>query len=184
MKPDLNNIIKHLNTVNRHRIYVCIHCFRAGLYWRGLVHDLSKYSAEEFITSAAHYQGTRSPNESEREEYGYSKAWIHHKGRNKHHFEYWTDYSPVTRKLEPIKMPLTYVIEMFCDRVAASKIYMGTDYTDAAPLAYFEKGRAHRYIHDDTSRLLEKLLRMLKEHGEDYTFAYIRHLRKRSLGKA
>ena len=178
---NVKNIIGHLNTVNRHRLTVCRHCFKAGIYWRGLVHDLSKYSPEEFIPSAVRFQGNRSPNEAEREEYGYSTAWMHHKGRNKHHFEYWTDYSPETRLMEPVQMPLTYVIEMFCDRVAAGKIYNGDKYTDSSPLEYFNRAKGRRIIEENTSKLLEKLLVMLSTEGEEKTFAYIRSLRRRAL---
>ncbi|MGN1119242.1 MAG: DUF5662 family protein, partial [Oscillospiraceae bacterium] len=105
-------------------------------------------------------------------------AWMHHKGRNRHHFEYWTDYNPVVKRVEPVKMPLRFVVEMFCDRVAASKIYRGAEYKDTDPLDYFEKGRPRRSIHPETSELLEKLLRMLSEQGEEKTFAYIRSLLK------
>lgn len=174
-----NNIKKHFTTVTRHRNEVIKNCARAGILVQGLRHDLSKYSPSEFISSCKYYQGTRSPNEAEREDKGYSEAWMHHKGRNRHHFEYWTDYNPETRRMEPVKMPMRYVIEMFCDRVAASKIYMGDSYNDAAPLVYFERGRATRSIHPKTSRLLEFLLTMLAEKGEDYTFAYLRHIKDR-----
>ena len=170
----LSNIIKHVKTVTKHRALVCQNCFRAGIYLQGLTHDLSKFSPEEFWVSCRMYQGTRSPNEAERELKGYSSAWIHHKGVNKHHFEHWTDYNPVSKKIEPVKMPIEYVIEMFCDRVAASKVYMGKDYNDSCPLEYFERAKGRRIIHPETSDLLEKLLIMLSENGEDYTFAYIR----------
>ncbi len=126
---------------------------------------------------AKYYQGTRSPNEAEREAYGYSIAWLHHKGRNRHHFEYWTDYNPKTRLVEPVEMPLKYVKEMFCDRVAASKIYLGENYNNGAPLEYFMKAKARRVIHPKTSDLLEELLVMLKEQGEEKTFEYIRNLK-------
>ena len=167
----MGSAIGHFKTITRHRHMVIKHCKKA------LFHDLSKYSPTEFIPGAKYYQGNRSPNEAEREEYGYSKAWLHHKGRNRHHFEYWTDYSPATRKMEGVKMPLRYVKEMFCDRVAASKIYMGDKYTDDAPLNYFMKAKKTRMIHPETSDLLEKLLRMLSEKGEDETFRYIRSLK-------
>jgi pyrroloquinoline quinone (PQQ) biosynthesis protein C len=156
-------------------------CFKSGIFWQGLTHDLSKFSPEEFFVGVSHYQGTRSPNEGEREDYGYSKAWMHHKGRNKHHFEYWTDYNVETRILTPIKMPKKYVIEMFCDRVAASKVYKGEDYTQDCPLQYFMNGKKNRNIHPETSKELERLLKMLAEKGEKYTFAHIR--RARFLGK-
>ena len=164
----------HFLTVEGHRHMVMKHCFKAGIIWRGLVHDLSKFSPTEFIPGVLYYQGNRSPNEKEREETGCSKAWMHHKGRNRHHFEYWTDYSPVTKKLEPVKMPDVYIFEMFCDRVAASKIYNKENYTDNMPLAYFLRAKHRRIIEKETALKLEFLLTMLDEKGEDATFRYIR----------
>lgn len=172
------NVWEHLKTITRHRHEVMKNCFRAGIPFQGLMHDLSKYSPEEFLNGIKYFQGTRSPHEGERETYGFSYAWMHHKGRNKHHFEYWTDYDPKTRVLSPVKMPLKYVKEMFCDRVAASKIYMKENYTDAAPLEYFTRAKKTRMIHPETSDLIEGLLVMLKKKGERRTFAYIRRLKK------
>ena len=85
--------IRHFQTITKHKIYVMRECFRVGLYRQGLLHDLSKYSWTEFRIGCRYYQGTRSPNNAEREEKGYSSAWLHHKGRNKHHYEYWIDYN-------------------------------------------------------------------------------------------
>lgn len=170
----LKNIAGHFQTITRHRHKVIANCARAGILWQGLRHDLSKYSPSEFWVGARYYQGTRSPNEGEREAYGYSKAWMHHKGRNRHHFEYWTDYNPATRMLRPIPMPTRYVVEMFCDRVAASKIYMGERYQDDSALQYFLKGKAHRSIDPETSELLEHLLTTLAEKGEDAAFTEAR----------
>lgn len=174
----MNKAWEHFKTITRHRHMVIRNCRRAGILLQGLKHDLSKYSPSEFVPGAMYYQGNRSPNEGEREDYGFSKAWMHHKGRNKHHFEYWTDYDIVTKKLAPVKMPVRYVKEMFCDRVAASKIYQGEAYTDASALEYFLKAKGRRVIHPETSDFLEKLLVMLKEKGEARTFAYIRHIDK------
>ncbi|MCH5278336.1 MAG: catalase [Christensenellaceae bacterium] len=165
---------KHFVTITKHRHQVIKNCFRAGIPMQGLKHDLSKYSPSEFLTSARHYVGTRSPNELEREKYGFSYAWMHHKGRNRHHFEYWTDYSPITKQMSPVKMPLRFVVEMFCDRVAASKIYKGQAYTDSAPYEYFMRGKARTLMHPETAELTKKLLTMLKDEGEEKTFAFIR----------
>lgn len=168
----------HLHTINSHRNRVIAHCFRAHIPWRGLMHDLSKYSPTEFFNGVKHYQGMRSPNEAERETKGYSAAWMHHKGRNRHHFEYWVDYNPQTKRQEPVKMPVIFVAEMFCDRVAASKTYMGKNYTPQAPLDYFLNAKSRRIIHPETSDLLESWLQMLVTDGEKATFAAIRkHLK-------
>ena len=174
----LSAVYHHFCTITRHRHEVIRNCKRAGILRQGLFHDLSKYSPTEFWVGARFYQGTRSPNENEREKYGYSKAWMHHKGRNRHHFEYWTDYHPETRLMTPVEMPINYVLEMFCDRVAASKIYQGKNYTDDCALQYFLRGKAKRSIHPNTSELLERLLMLLAEQGEEAAFAEARRLQK------
>jgi hypothetical protein len=177
----MGKAFQHFKTITRHRHEVIRNCRRAGILWQGLRHDLSKYSPTEFLQGAKYWQGTRSPNDREREVKGYSDAWMHHKGRNRHHFEYWSDYSPVDKIVRPVEMPLRYVAEMFCDRVAASKIYMGDNYTDKSPLEYFERGKARRVgrIHEKTSDLIERMLTVLAEEGEEKAFAYIRALLKK-----
>ncbi len=169
---------RHFAVITRHRHLVIKHCFKAGIPLQGLLHDLSKYSPAEFIPSAKCFAGDRSPNEVEREKYGYSKAWLHHKGRNRHHHQYWNDIDPVTRRSRPVKMPLRYVVEMFCDWVAASKVYNGNKYTDGTPLSYFLRGKPNRIIDPETSDFFENLMRMLAEKGEEETFAYIRSYMK------
>lgn len=169
---------QHFKTITKHRHIVICYCRKAGILRQGLKHDLSKYSPTEFLIGAQFYSGKRSPNEGEREAYGYSKAWMHHKGRNKHHFEYWTDYDPSSKEIKSVKMPIRYVAEMFCDRIAASKVYLKEKYTNQEPLNYFLKGKNKCLIHPETSACLEKLLRMLAEEGEEKTFAYIRKLLK------
>ena len=124
------HLFDHLHTVNTHRRLVRHYCWKLGLVWQGLTHDLSKYSPTEFIPGCIYYQGDHSPNEAEREARGYTSAWLHHKGRNKHHLEYWIDYSTTKAGLTGMKIPLRYVCEMVCDRVAASQIYLGSKYTD------------------------------------------------------
>lgn len=168
--------IGHFCTITRHKILVMRECFKVGLYKQGLLHDLSKYSWTEFRVGCKYYQGNRSPNNAEREENGLSLAWLHHKGRNKHHYEYWIDYGlDGSKKLIGMKMPVKYVVEMFLDRIAASKVYRGCKYRDCDPLEYFIKGGTEGYVmHPETKELLEKLLHMLAEEGETKTFEYIR----------
>lgn len=166
--------LQHLKTINHHKWLVMKFCFRLGLYRQGLLHDLSKYSPAEFLVGARYYQGNRSPNNAEREDKGYTSAWLHHKGRNKHHLEYWLDYGLNGEGIIGMKMPVKYVVEMFCDRIAASMNYNPDTYTDSMPLEYFLKGKGKTVLHPESSRLLEHLLRMLAEKGEDETFSYIR----------
>ena len=152
----LINIWKHFHTITEHKIMVAKHCFKVGMYWQGLTHDLSKYSPSEFWQGCKYYQGYRSPN--------------------KHHYEYWIDYSlgPV-KGMAGMKMPLKYVNEMIMDRIAASKIYMKDKYTDTSPLEYYLHGIAGDWMHKDTRALLEELLYMLAADGEEKTFDYIRN---------
>lgn len=172
--------IKHLKVICHHRHLVIKHAAKAGIFWQGLGHDLSKFSPVEFFTGAKYFLGNRSPNERERELFGYSSAWLHHKGRNKHHFEYWNDVNPKTKRYEPVKMPTRYLVEMFCDRVAASKTYQGENYTDEHPINYFLRGNARLSMHPETAETLEMLLRMLAEKGEAETFKFIRQMDKKN----
>lgn len=166
---------QHFNTITKHKLIVMRYCFEVGLFYQGLTHDLSKYSPCEFLVGCRYYQGDQSPNNAERIAKGYSAAWLHHKGRNKHHYEYWIDYSLDKNKiLAGAKMPTRYVVEMFMDRIAASKTYQGGAYTDLSPLRYFESGKARELLHPETAELLEKLLRMFAKRGKEYTFYYIR----------
>ena len=168
----------HLWVIMRHRRKVIGHCYKAGVLWQGFTHDLSKYSPAEFWSGVKYFQGYRSPNDAQREADGYSSAWLHHKGRNRHHFEHWTDYDPKTRKIVPVEMPKKYVAEMFCDRLAASKIYNGKNYTNHHPLDYFIGAKSVRVIHPAASDLLEHLLTVLAEKGEKAAFSAVRAMVK------
>ncbi len=167
---------KHFKTITHHKLLVMGGCFRVGLIRQGLAHDLSKYSLTEFLPGARYYQGFRSPNGAEREANGYSLAWMHHKGRNKHHYEYWTDIDPATGEYRPVPMPRRYLAEMVMDRIAASKNYLGKAYHDGAPLEYLERARETKHLHPQTLRELTFLLTMLRDRGEKETFRFIRQV--------
>lgn len=166
---------QHFKTITHHKWLVLQGCFRVGLYWQGLTHDLSKYSLTEFRVGAKYYQGNRSPNGAERQEKGYSEAWIHHKGRNRHHFEYWTDLNRETSRYESVPMPRRYLAEMIMDRRAACMVYEGEKYTDRSALAYYERSLDKNLMHPQLKKELRFLLAMLAEQGEQKTFAYIKN---------
>ena len=157
----------HLRTVNRHRRMVRKLCFKCGLYWQGLTHDLSKYSPVEFLNGVKYYTGTRSPHVGEREAIGYSKAWIHHHNRNKHHAEYWWDINRAG-KAYPMNMPYKYYTEMICDRVAASMIYLGDDYNDKAAYDYFKTHMDENKMDPGLQIDLESDLWFIAKYGFDY----------------
>ena len=165
----------HFKTITHHRLLVMRGCFRVGLIRQGLTHDLSKYTPSEFLVGARYYQGTRSPNAAEREEKGYSEAWMHHKGRNRHHFEYWNDMNMVTKRYESVPMPRKYLVEMVMDRIAACKTYQGSRYTDGSALAYFERTPDRTLMHPETERQLLHILSMLRDKGETETFRYLKN---------
>ena len=174
------NALGHFKTITHHKLLVMQYCFRVGLIRQGLMHDMSKYSPTEFRVGAKYYSGTRSPNAAEREELGYSTAWLHHKGRNKHHLAYWTDYGGRDMVLMGHPMPTRYMVELCLDRIAACRVYQGDAYTDASPYDYYQRSKdlrrtdASRFMHPETAALLDRWLLLLKERGEESAFAAIR----------
>ena len=168
----MSNFKNHLNTVNNHRREVRKLCFKCGLYKQGLMHDLSKYSPTEFLPQIHYWTGKQSPIDLEIKEKGYSAAWLHHKGRNKHHYEYW--YDPSHQSFA--KIPKKYLAEMFCDRVAASKTYLGVSYKSSSPYEYFQSKRdiESKMMNPDSFAMLEKMFICLKKYGEDRTCKMIK----------
>lgn len=174
-----NKVKGHFKTITEHKLLVMEHCFRIGLYRQGLMHDLSKYMPSEFLMGCMYYaDGKESPNNNERVANGYSGAWLHHKGRNRHHFEYWLDYSLDKEKegwpLQAVQMPRTYVAEMLMDRICASKNYNKEAYTQHDPLAYFERGRGHYMLHPQTAKELHGMLRILDQKGERELIRFVK----------
>ena len=169
---------KHFKTITTHKWLVMDGCFKVGLYKQGLLHDLSKYSPTEFLIGARYYQGDKSPNAAERAEKGYSEAWMHHKGRNKHHYEYWTDMCMATKRYESVPMPRNYLVEMVMDRRAACMVYQGDKYTSASALNYYLNSKERNLMHPQTQKELEYILVMLRDEGEEKTFAYLHRLLK------
>ena len=169
---------QHVKTITTHKLIVMAGCFKVGLYKQGLLHDLSKYSPEEFWTGVRYYQGDKSPNAAERMDKGYSEAWMHHKGRNKHHYEYWSDMSPKTWRYEPVPMPRNYLVEMVMDRRAACIVYQGENYTSASALNYYLRSKERSLMHPQTQQELEYILTMLRDEGEEKTFDFLRRLLK------
>ena len=160
------NFFKHLGRVNKHRWIVFKLSIKAGIPFRGLIHDLSKYSPVEFWEGVKYYNEGHSPISKCKKINGYSKAWLHHKGRNKHHFEYWYDFACIN---PTIMMPYKYIVEMICDTLAASMVYNGKDWTPQENLDYFNRRKDKEYINDKMVLILEEVYTLIIEQGIDKT---------------
>lgn len=156
----IKNYWLHLKTINQHRKWVRRYCFSVRLYWQGLFHDISKYSPTEFLEGVKYFQGTRSPIKAAKEAEGYSMAWFHHRGRNKHHHTYWTD--KYDEGIIPIKMPRKYVYEMICDWMGAARVYMGESFTYKAEYEWYRNRKL--ILHFETKRLVDTIM--------DYIYTY------------
>ena len=167
----MSNLIKHLKTIHKHRKYVRKACFKMGLIWQGLVHDLSKYSPTEILI-CKYYSGKRSPHQNAREVLGYSPSWIHHYHTNKHHHMFWIDETE-TGEIIPMKMPYKYVIESFCDMLGASKAYNPGDWGPDLLLCYWDqKCKGKRIMHEKSTNLVELLIHKLVDLDEEEFFKW------------
>ena len=164
----------HLCTITKHKLLVTSMCIKCGMIKQGLLHDLSKYSFQEFWPSVKYFQGDKSPITYEKQVKGYSNCWLHHKGRNKHHWEYWTDR--VKNEVVSIAMPFNYVLESVIDKIAASKVYKKDDYTTDYPIEFFANSFEINVMNEKTSKQIYKLLQYLKDNGEKQTLKYIKSL--------
>ena len=183
MKPqyDLKKVTwkkvkRHFKTITAHKLLVMQHCFRIGLYRQGLMHDMSKYMPSEFLMGCMYFDdGKSSPTTGERRDLGCSFAWMHHKGRNRHHFEYWIDYAVNPKDgFIGAKMPKRFVAEMVIDRISASRNYQKENYTCRSAWEYYARAKDVYVMNDETRFLLEYLLKMTAAKGEAYTFSYMR----------
>ena len=157
---------RHFKTVMKHKQVVFRECWACGIGWQGIVHDLSKFSHTEFSPSAKYFQGNSSPIEAEKEDCGYSFAWLHHKGCNPHHWEYWIDFGSYGEIIAD-RIPKKYVIEMLCDWIGAGKVYAKGKWSQNDPLDYYNKVRAGRYFHPETEQVIVRFLELIRDNGLD-----------------
>lgn len=169
----------HLKTITTHKFLVTKYCFKCGLIKQGLLHDLSKYSPIEFWSGVKYYQGFRSPIDAEKEDLGYSAGWLHHEGRNKHHWEYWIDKDYRNKQLVVLKMPFNYLLESVIDRIVASRVYNKGNYNDTYPKAFLDRGKDQFFINSESLRQLDILLTYLAQNGEEKALQYYKELYKK-----
>lgn len=154
----IKNYYKHFKTILKHKYYVFQACNECGITWRGIKHDISKLSPAEFFEYANNYEEGKSPVNVAKEKYGYSKAWLHHRGRNAHHWTYWIDLDISDFKMKPLKMPYWDVVEMICDWIGASKAYSKERWTPDANWEWYQNNKNKMELHKDTRKLVEEML--------------------------
>jgi hypothetical protein len=154
---------QHFRVILTHKRWVGHFCFKMGLYKQGILHDMSKFSPTEFLESAKYFTGTRSPIDLCKDFNGYSMCWLHHRGRNKHHWEYWVDN--FEKGMTPIEIPKKYVIEMFCDFLGAGIAYSGglDKFSIDSELEWWYNKRKVVIMHDKTKAQLDKMFENLSE---------------------
>lgn len=160
-------IVKHFLLIMKHKYWVGYYCTKAHITWRGIMHDMSKFSPTEFLESIKYYVGNRSPIDVCKEKNGYSNAWLHHKGRNPHHYEYWQDNFDNGGK--PLQMPFKYALELICDYLGAGRAYMKNDFSYEAEYNWWkQKITKPIAMHPQTKAFVEIMLStMAKENSCD-----------------
>ena len=162
----IKNIIGHTKTIVKHRWIVFKLACRAGIPWRGFVHDLSKFSPTEFWEGVKYYVGVHSPITEAKKDKGYSEAWLHHKGRNKHHPEYWVDYD--VDPLVPV-IPYKYAVEKVCDDLSAGIVYNGKNWTQDVQYNYYMRQREIVLINPKIDNFLVEVYSQVKDNGIEKT---------------
>ena len=158
----LKVVFYYIKQILLHKKYVFQECKKCGIIWQGITHDLSKFSKEELIPSAKYYD-YYNVERNDKIIKDYSKAWMHHKGHNPHHWEYWIDYDE-NGNIVANKIPYNYVIEMVCDWIGAGKAYEKRWNTDS-PFNYYNKVRNGRHFHPETEKLVLLFLNCIRFHG-------------------
>ena len=173
----MNKALAHFHTITKHKILVMKECFRGGAVPAGAAPRSFQIQSHRVPGGDADItRGPGGPNNAEREDKGYSSAWLHHKGRNKHHYEYWIDYSLDGKHLlagyadaGPVcggDVPGTGSLQARSIKAISTKT--------AIPLSIIPNGKAGELMHPETRALLEKLLHMLADKGEEETYRYIK----------
>lgn len=159
----MTRIFKHLIRIIKHKYWVAHYCFQLGLYWQGIVHDWSKFSYTEFSRSIKYWDDAISPLANEKNIHGYSETFLHHRGRNPHHYEYWVH--SLDEGGVPAKMPRKYALELVCDYLAAGRTY-NKDFTYGSEYNWWIKFLSSpRAIHPETKDFVTKCFRHLSAGG-------------------
>jgi len=156
--------LKYLSYLLRHKYYVTIECFKIGLYWQGIVHDLSKLRPSEFFPYVNFfYSNEKEENDSRQNRYGkpdiedikFDTAWLKHIHRNPHHWQHWI-LQKDDGENKCLPMPNKYKKEMIADWRGAGKAQgHGNNIIE-----WYTENRLKMIFHPTTRMLIEEELKI------------------------
>lgn len=164
--------VKYLKYVLRHKWYVMIECFRFGLIWRGIMHDMSKLRPSEFIPYANFFYGNGNDIRSRRDKSGYYKptdtgdkefdfAWLFHQKRNSHHWQWWV-LPEDGGGLKVLEMSDVAILEMVCDWLGAGKAqgkFSPKNDKFKETRAWYSVNKEKMQLHPKTRRIVEYIIK-------------------------
>lgn len=160
----MKKYLKYMWSILKHKYVVGLECMRCGLFFRGVVHDISKFSPCEFSRYAAYFDEDKSRDDLEKIKEDYSVAWQHHKGHNPHHWEYWIDFDR-DGNISAVKMPYDCVVEMVCDWIGAGKVYNKKSWNENEPMEFYQERKDKIHLHPDTQKLFLLFLGIIRDFG-------------------
>lgn len=162
-KITLKKLLGHINQVLRHKFWVFICCCKFGIIWRGITHDLSKFSWAEFWPSVRYYQKGSSPIPRLHHEASEYRPWLHHRGRNDHHSEYWHRYTHGT--FYALKMPFDCVLEQIADWIGSTRAY-GREFDIDDEIQWLQSTSFYM-MHEKTLELTLSILKGIRDNNLD-----------------
>jgi hypothetical protein len=141
----MKTIARYTWQVLRHKWFVFVECWHAGIPVRGILHDLSKFLPSEFFAYAAYFYGPEARKDSA----AFDLAWLRHQKRNPHHWQWWllplddggTNALPMSQGAR---------LEMLCDWTGAGRAYGGN-----GTLAWYAKNCDRMVLNADTRAWVE-----------------------------
>lgn len=171
---------RYLKYVLRHKWFVLLKCIDFGIGWRGIVHDISKFSPSEWFPYVDKFYGGPWEKYSDRHGdarnfpgYKYTQewvderfrtAWLHHQRRNPHHWQYWVlrnDDGTIVCLEIPRKCALEMVADWWGAGRAIKTHHDGGEYDELQE--WYAKNRDKIMLHDNTREFVEEIVSGLYE---------------------
>jgi len=147
--------LQYLSYVLRHKWFVLVECWKMGIFWRGLVHDLSKFTPAEWFPYVRYFYGDGGTRESKGDynvddtPQDFEMAWNHHQKANDHHWQYWVRFGD-DGTVKVLPMPPKARAEMLCDWRGAGRALGKPD-----TLAWYSANLSKMILYPETRAWIE-----------------------------